>query len=90
MDRWISARGPEDLIVEPKAEELVGLVANARAYLGNDSGITHLAAMLRVPGLALFKSSDPSIWQPFGKEIRLSHDPRGAVREMERLVNSPP
>jgi len=37
-----------------------------RCYLGNDSGITHLAAMLGVPTVALFGPSDPAVWEPVG------------------------
>jgi heptosyltransferase-3 len=38
-------------------------------YLGNDSGITHLAAMLGVPTIALFGPSDPATWRPVGPEV---------------------
>ncbi len=37
-----------------------------RCYLGNDSGITHLAAMLGVPTVAIFGPTDPQIWRPVG------------------------
>jgi len=40
-------------------------------YLGNDSGITHLAAMLGLPTLALFGASDPAVWHPVGKTIKV-------------------
>ncbi|GHO44623.1 glycosyltransferase family 9 protein [Ktedonospora formicarum] len=42
-----------------------------RGYLGNDSGITHLAALLGVPTLALFIASDPRLWQPYGSSIHV-------------------
>jgi hypothetical protein len=44
-----------------------------RGYLGNDTGITHLAALLGVPTLALFGPSDPAIWQPQGPIVRILH-----------------
>ncbi len=44
-------------------------------YLGNDSGITHLAAMLGIPTLALFGPSDPAVWHPIGRYVEVISDP---------------
>lgn len=44
--------------------ELAEWIAGARLYIGNDSGITHLAAAVGVPVLAIFMQSEPSIWAP--------------------------
>lgn len=41
-----------------------------RGYLGNDSGITHLAALLGIPTVALFIASDPTIWRPRGSSVQ--------------------
>jgi heptosyltransferase III len=41
-----------------------------RAYIGNDSGITHLAAYLGVPTIALFGPTNPRIWGPIGRRAR--------------------
>lgn len=40
-------------------------------YIGNDSGITHLAAMLGVPTIALFGPTDPANWQPIGPTVTI-------------------
>ena len=42
-----------------------------RAYIGNDSGITHLAAYLGCPAIALFGPTDPRIWGPIGRRSRI-------------------
>jgi glycosyl transferase family 9 (putative heptosyltransferase) len=42
-------------------------------YLGNDSGITHLAAMLGVPTVAIFGPTDPKIWRPIGPFVKVLH-----------------
>ncbi len=44
-------------------------------YIGNDSGITHLAALLGVPTLALFGPSSPTIWRPLGSNVALLYEP---------------
>jgi ADP-heptose:LPS heptosyltransferase len=47
--------------------ELARWLARARLYVGNDSGITHLAAAVGTPVLALFGASDPRVWAPRGR-----------------------
>ena len=47
---------------------LEGLIGTS-AYLGHDSGPTHLAAMLGLPTLALFGPSDPAVWAPLGPRV---------------------
>ncbi len=42
-----------------------------KCYLGNDSGITHLAAMLGIPTIALFGPGDPAIWRPLGPHVEV-------------------
>jgi len=52
--------------------ELARWLAGARLYVGNDSGITHLAAAVGTPVLALFGPSDPAIWAPRGENVRVA------------------
>ena len=40
-------------------------------YIGNDSGITHLAAMLGVPTVALFGPTEPANWRPIGSTVTI-------------------
>lgn len=46
-------------------------LAQFDAYVGNDSGITHLAAAAGVPAVAIFGPTDPAIWAPAGKRVRV-------------------
>jgi heptosyltransferase-3 len=72
---WCS--GPQD---PPLAEtvhiadlyELACWLARARLYIGNDSGITHLAAAVGTPVLALFGPTDPEVWAPRGPHVRVA------------------
>ena len=52
--------------------ELAKWLATAAFYIGNDSGITHLAAAVGVPVIAIFQASDPAIWAPRGRESAFS------------------
>lgn len=56
--------------------ELATWMRGARLYVGNDSGITHLAAATGVPTLALFGPTAPEVWAPRGENVTvLAHDP---------------
>lgn len=64
-------------------DELAAWLAGARLYIGNDSGITHLAAAVGTPVLALFGPTDPSIWCPAGDHVRwMRFDAPEAVAQM--------
>src|SRR5437899_3190184 len=47
------------------------LLRRCRAYIGNDSGITHLAAYLGCPTVAIFGPTDPRVWGPIGRRSRV-------------------
>ena len=47
-------------------------LARAALYVGNDSGITHLAAAAGTPVLALFGPTDPAVWGPRGPNVRIA------------------
>ena len=51
--------------------EVAQRLLQCRGYLGNDSGITHLAAMLGVPTVAIFGPTDPAIWRPVGPFVKV-------------------
>jgi ADP-heptose:LPS heptosyltransferase len=51
--------------------ELIALIAGARLFVGNDTGPTHIAAAAGRPVVAIFGSSDPVQWRPWGVEHRV-------------------
>jgi hypothetical protein len=67
--------GPEDeLAGAVRFDDLYELgcwLAGASLYVGNDSGITHLAAAVGAPVVALFGPTDPAIWAPRGARVRI-------------------
>lgn len=57
--------------VLPEKEELLSIIGKASVYIGHDSGITHLAAMLGRPVIAVFKDSSVGRWRPLGPNVRI-------------------
>ena len=67
--------------------DLARWIRGARLYIGNDSGITHLAAATGVPTLALFGPTDPVVWSPRGENVTvLKHDPIAQL-EMKTVLH---
>jgi ADP-heptose:LPS heptosyltransferase len=73
--------------VVPKARfiDLVGKVdlltayaclKHARLFIGNDSGLMHLAAAAGAPTLGLFGPSDETLYAPWGERTRVVRGPR--------------
>ncbi|MBW2109103.1 MAG: glycosyltransferase family 9 protein [Deltaproteobacteria bacterium] len=62
---------PMDVRVTDVLDEVVDLMASARGFVGNDSGLAHLAAFLGIPTVAVFGPSDPRRWSPMGEAVRI-------------------
>jgi hypothetical protein len=77
--RWCA--GPEEPLDEAvRFDDLYDLacwLATARIYIGNDSGITHLAAAVGTPVIALFGPTDSTVWAPRGENVHLVQIPDG-------------
>lgn len=50
---------------------LAARLAGCAAFVGHDSGITHLAAAVGLPGLALWGESKASIWRPRSEHFQI-------------------
>jgi ADP-heptose:LPS heptosyltransferase len=82
---WLLALGPAEvegatpLATLPRAiiarslppRVLAALLSQAGLYVGNDSGVTHLAAAAGAPTLAVFGPTDPAQWAPLGVNVRV-------------------
>jgi hypothetical protein len=71
--------GPEeDLVGAHRFEDIADLavwLAGARAYIGNDSGVTHLAAALGIRVIAIFVATRPEVWAPRGPNVSVLVNP---------------
>ncbi|MBM3548358.1 MAG: glycosyltransferase family 9 protein [Alphaproteobacteria bacterium] len=61
--------------------QVVSLLAKAHAFVGNDSGVSHLASWL-CPTLALFGPTDPKVWAPAGPRGNLLVAPEGDLSRL--------
>lgn len=74
--------------------ELARRLKACTAFVGHDSGITHLAAALGVPTLALWADTAEHIWRPQGERLAILRESGGisaiaverVVRELESLL----
>ena len=48
---------------------VAGVARKASAFIGNDSGVSHLAAAVGAPGVVLFGETDPMRWRPLGRDV---------------------
>ena len=71
--------GPEEHLEGAiKMDDLYDLacwISTACVYIGNDSGIAHLAAAVGTPVVAIFLASDPRIWAPRGPHVTVLENP---------------
>ncbi|MSR67189.1 MAG: glycosyltransferase family 9 protein [Pedosphaera sp.] len=54
-----------------KLPQLAAVIEQANLFIGHDSGISHLAAAVGVPTLALFGPTNPAVWRPLGAKVRI-------------------
>jgi heptosyltransferase III len=63
--------------------ELACWLRRARIFVGNDSGISHLAAAVGTPVQAFFRTTDPRIWAPRGPSVNTVQLEAGMLVEFE-------
>jgi ADP-heptose:LPS heptosyltransferase len=59
------------------------LVSNARLVVCNDTGVSHLAAALRIPSVVIFSNSDPHRWAPLDRKLHRIIGPAGSCQPLE-------
>lgn len=73
-ERWgpgriepLRRQGP--LLLSPPLSELAGVLAGAGGFVGNDSGVAHLAAAVGTPTVVLFGPTRPRHFAPRGQAV---------------------
>jgi len=75
-----SARDDLPVIHGVGLRQVAALLQGASLYVGNDSGISHLAAVVGTPTLALFGPSDPAVWAPRGRAVEVIPTSAGCAK----------
>lgn len=98
---WVLGPAEGALGPDPRARLWQGLdlctlaarLAGCDCYVGNDSGVTHLAAAVGCPTVALFGASDAAVWAPRGHEVAVVASETGdmksitVVKVLEALIS---
>jgi heptosyltransferase-3 len=90
---WLLVLGPAEHDVIAPAGAVVArgwplrtlgaALARAGLFLGNDSGVAHIAAACGTRTLALFGPTDPAQWAPVGRFVATLRAPTGRVADLE-------
>ena len=62
------------------------LLRKCHLYLGHDSGISHLAAACGLKCLLLFGPTNPGVWAPRNKQVKVIHEPHGLHLIKDELI----
>lgn len=68
-DKAENSKTTQHAILQMELRELMDVIPRCSLFLGNDSGIVHLAAAMGLPGLAIFGASNPFLWAPEGPAL---------------------
>lgn len=68
---------------EPDLLVVHAALARCGRFIGNDSGLAHLAAAAGIPVLSLFGPTDPVRYAPWGPAARTLRAPDGVIAHME-------
>jgi heptosyltransferase III len=95
-DPFLWIEGPADTPTEPQTLDistwvrarslplrtLAAMLAGASVYVGNDSGVSHLAAAAGAPTVAVFGPTDPTQWSPRGPSVRTVRAESGVLADV--------
>lgn len=71
--------------------EVAAITHKAAGFVGNDSGVAHLAAAAGAPGVAIFGPTDPARWRPQGPVAIIRRVPLAmttVAEVMDRLLEA--
>ncbi|MDQ3474025.1 MAG: glycosyltransferase family 9 protein [Acidobacteriota bacterium] len=63
----LHATSPVVAFTDLSLPEVTALLSQARLFVGNDSGIAHMAAAVGAPSVVIFGSSNTAHWRPWAK-----------------------
>lgn len=100
LGRWIEASGRAVQFVVGPAQNLAGArkigdlrelgewLAGGAVYVGNDSGITHLAAACGARVVAIFGPSEEAVWGPRGAGVKILKSPDLDALHVDQVLDA--
>jgi ADP-heptose:LPS heptosyltransferase len=84
-ERWIDLTGQADLLT------VYACLKRARLFVGNDSGLMHMAAAAGAPTVGLFGPSDDRLYGPWGAHTSVVRGPRSLaqIRALDPTFSQP-
>jgi ADP-heptose:LPS heptosyltransferase len=79
--------GDAGALLEPELPHLAAVLGAARAYLGGDSGVSHLAATVGAPSVVLFPPATRRRWAPWSPTA-VPIELTGTDRDVERAIEA--
>jgi heptosyltransferase-3 len=64
----------------PDLALLAGLLGECALFIGHDSGVSHIAAAVGAPTVAIYVSTDPRVWAPRGPRVALAEPKAASIR----------
>ncbi|HZS94292.1 MAG TPA: glycosyltransferase family 9 protein [Chloroflexota bacterium] len=80
---------PLPVVRLPSPRAVATILAGAELFVGNDSGVTHLAAAVGTPVVALFGPTNPAVWAPRGNVRIIRHCSATATGTDIRVCHQP-
>lgn len=72
-----------DLTDEPTLAALSATLSQATLFVGNDSGVSHLAAAVGAPTLAIYGPTSDAVWRPDGARVATLRSPSGELSAVQ-------
>jgi ADP-heptose:LPS heptosyltransferase len=60
-----------EIVINPSFDEIIEIAKKTIAYIGNDSGISHLFSITGVKTIVIFGPTSPFIWAPRGRNVKI-------------------
>ena len=71
-EMYKNTAAPAAAFTDLSLPEITALLAGARLFVGNDSGIAHIAAAVKTPSVVIFGSSNTVHWRPWTPSVSSS------------------
>ena len=69
-------------LLNPSPGDLCQALNGCTVFVGHDTGVTHLAAAVGTPTVALFGPTNPNLWAPLGEHVTVVRSPDGLMESI--------